>query len=133
MGETKSEIIYEIEFGKSFNKYYPNFPKLTADKVDDFIEHYEKNGLKGWIGKIAKSDRIPLDVPNRDELVKKARYYNLWHVHIGDPVWKNSSENGIYVSNWVIHFQKIGRYKIKLLELDSHKPMTLPNDNLLNE
>lgn len=136
MGKTepKSPIIYEVDFGKTFNKYYANaYSPKTLDKIDIFIEHYEQFGLRGWQGKVASTDRVPEHYQDREKIIAKAREHNLWHAHIGDPVWKKSLYGDYLVSDWVIHFKRISRDKIKLLELGFHDPMLLPSDEILNE
>jgi hypothetical protein len=49
-----------VEFGTTFLNYYNNrFSTTTIDKIDDFIEHFEHQGLRGWKGKISSSDKVP--------------------------------------------------------------------------
>ncbi|WP_228258836.1 hypothetical protein [Acinetobacter ihumii] len=136
MGEEKpqNKINYTVEFGATFNLYYSErYSSKTLDKIDDFIEHYEKFGLKDWKGKISPSDRVPDTYPNQQNLIAKAKKYNLWHVHIGEPKWQRPLHDQYLVSEWVLHFQKINNYHIKLLELSWHNPMELPSDEMINE
>lgn len=134
MGEKKSkQIVYEVAFGKTFNNYYAkSYSEKTLDLIDDFLDHYEVYGLGGWKGKISPSNRVPLNYENRNELIKKANHYNLWHVHIGDPQWEVPSHGKFLTSEWVIQFRRLG-HKIVLLELSWHNPMYLPNDEILEE
>jgi hypothetical protein len=125
---------FTVEFGQTFLLYYTDrFSTATVSKIDDFIDYVEINGLQGWKGKVAPSDRVPLSYPHRQMLIDKARRYNLWHAHIGDPEFKPSINPNYQVSEWVIHFQKFSNDHIKLLELDSHNPMSLPSAALLDE
>lgn len=135
MGEKESkQINYEVAFGVTFNKYYSlSYSQKTVELIDDFIDHYELNGLKGWKGKVAPSNRVPATYPNREELIKKANIYKLWHAHIGDPQWHQTTHGKFLTSEWVLQFKKVNKYKIVLLELSWHKPMLLPNDQILNE
>lgn len=136
MGEKESKISlnYEIAFGKTFNTYFTSrFDKRDVDKIVDFILHFQVNGFKGWKGKYASSSRVPLNYPNREDIIFKAEFYNLWHVHIGIPLWKKSQFGDYYVSDWVLHFKKESEYKIILLELDSHNPMKLPSEEICKE
>lgn len=135
MGEKESKISlnYEVAFGETFNTYFLKYPENDKYLIIDFIMHYQEHGLKGWKGKCASSSRVPLNYPNRDEIIFKAEYYNLWHVHIGIPQWNKSRFGNYYVSDWVLHFKKNTDYKITLLELDSHNPMKLPSDEICKE
>ena len=136
MGEKNAEhkIKYTVEFGKTFTLYYSErYSKKTIDKIDDFIEHYEEFGLSQWKGKISPSDRVPETYADRTVRIQKAQTHNLWHVHIGEPNWKESFHGKYLVSDWVLHFKKIDNYTIMLLELSCHDPMELPSDELLTE
>ena len=136
MGEEKSNQQveqYSIAFGLTFNKYYvESYSENTLDLIDDFIDHYEVNGFKGWIGKFAPSNRVPENYENRDDLIRKANKYNLWHVHIGDPRWETPMHGKFKTSEWVLQLRRMGK-KIILLELSWHNPMLLPNDAILEE
>jgi hypothetical protein len=136
MGEEKSNQQveqYSIAFGLTFNKYYAeSYSENTLDLIDDFIDHYEANGFKDWIGKVAQSNRVPENYENRDDLIKKANKYNLWHVHIGDPRWETPAHGKFKTSEWVLHLRRVGK-KIVLLELGWHNPMYLPKDKILKE
>ncbi|NUG02953.1 hypothetical protein [Acinetobacter oleivorans] len=135
MGEKKSEEInYQVAFGKTFNIYYlERYSNKTVDLIDEFIDHFELNGFYAWKGKIASSNRVPFNYDNRDEIINKAEYYNLWHVHIGIPKWTKSLYGNYHVSEWVLHFKKNTDYKITLLELGFHNPMTLPSEEICKE
>lgn len=136
MGEKKSKISldYEVAFGKTFNTYFlERYPPKDVQLILDFIMHYREHGLYGWKGKYASSSRVPLHYPNREEIIHKAQYYHLWHVHIGIPTWVKSQFGNYYVSDWVLHFKRNSSYKITLLELDSHNPMKLPSDEICKE
>ncbi|OCH01504.1 hypothetical protein A6D98_03025 [Aliivibrio fischeri] len=123
-----------VDFGDTFLKYYTDsFSDTTVGKVDDFIEHVEANGLSGWVGKVSPSNRVPENYADREAIIDKANKYSLWHAHIGDPCFKDTWHKNYKVSDWVIHFQKISNYHIKLLELDYHNPMTLPSEKILEE
>ena len=136
MGEKHAEqqLKFSVEFGKTFTLYYnERYSQVTLDKIDDFIEHYEKFGLSNWKGKISPSDRVPNTYADRTDRIQKARTHQLWHVHIGEPNWKKSFHGKYLVSDWVLHFKKINSHSIKLLELSWHDPMELPSDELLKE
>lgn len=126
-----------VSFSETFNLYYTSrFSRQTVDKIDDFIEHFEKYNLFGdplknhpaWIGKVSPSWNVPDKYPNRELIEAKARANKLWHAHLGDPVFVDTFHGKYKVSDWVIHFQRLSDNHIKLLELGYHDPMTLPED-----
>ncbi|WP_281161884.1 hypothetical protein, partial [Klebsiella quasipneumoniae] len=108
----------------------------TLNKIDDFIEHFEKynlfgDALKGhpaWIGKVSPSWKVPDSYEDKDTIEQHARANKLWHAHIGDPVFIDTFHGKYKVSDWVIHFQLLAPNHIKLLELGYHDPMKLPDD-----
>lgn len=123
-----------VEFGATFLKFYSErFSDTTVEKIDDFIEHVEENGLRNWTGKISPSNKVPDTYPDQKALINKANTYKLWHAHIGDPYFEDTWHGKYKVSDWVVHFQRFSDYHIKLLELDYHNPMTLPSDSLIAE
>ena len=135
MGEKESaKIEYQVAFGKTFNKYYSqSYPKSTLDLIDDFIDHYEEHGLRGWKGKISPSNRVPENYENRSVLIAKADKHNLWHVHIGDPKWNPTPHGQYLTSDWVLQFKRVNNYKIVLLELGWHNPLLLPSNDICEE
>lgn len=126
-----------VSFSETFNLYYSTrYSPKTVEKIDDFIDHFEQYGLFGntakgypaWIGKVSPSWKVPDGYPDKDSIEHHARTNLLWHAHLGDPVFINTSHGKYKVSDWVIHFQKLSDTHIKLLELGYHNPMTLPED-----
>ncbi len=121
----------QVDFGETFLLYYTErFSNTTISKIDDFIEHVEHNGVRGWVGKVSPSDRVPHSYPERNIIIQHARNHKLWHAHLGDPSFKESHHGSYKVSEWVIHFQYFNNYHIKLLELGYHDPMYLPTIDL---
>jgi len=123
---------YTVDFSDSFSKFYASVsamspPLAILNCIDDFIEHFESRGLGGWAGKVAPSNRLPHGTPDRDRWIEHANVHKLWHVHIGDPSFRDSG-NGYSVSDGVLHFQRISSFHIKLLEVGYHRPMELPID-----
>lgn len=63
---TQSSIVtyaqYTVDFSDSFSTFYASLVEMPTrlnilDCIDEFIDHFEKNGLWGWKGKIAPSSR----------------------------------------------------------------------------
>lgn len=135
MGETGTEDSGEtriVEFGSTFLKYYnERFSANTVDKIDDFIDHFQQNGLWGWVGKLGPSNKVPLNVPDRDEIIAYAEKYSLWHAHIGEPCFEDTIHGRYKTSDWVLHFQRFNGNHIRLIELGYHRPMDLPSEALL--
>jgi hypothetical protein len=128
-----------VSFSETFTLYYTSrYSQKTVDKIDDFIDHFEKNGLFGnpdkglpaWQGKVSPSWNVPESYTDRHLIESHARKFKLWHAHIGDPVFIETYHGKYKVSDWVIHFQLISNKKnrqhIKLLDLGFHDPMELP-------
>lgn len=123
-----------VDFGETFRFRYNNrYSENTLDRIDDFIDHVEENGLHGWVGKVGNSRNVPENYDDREAIIEKAEKHSLWHAHLGDPEFKDSRYGNYKVSDWVIHFQKFSNYHIKLLDLGYHNPMELPDENLINE
>lgn len=119
---------FKAEFSEEFNYFYSNvFSPEKLDLIDDFIDHYEVNGLYGWKGKISASWKVPDYYKDKDQRAKYAQKYNLWHVHIGLPTWKKVPNVPFLTSDHVLHFQKISKYKILLMTVSTHNPMDLPD------
>ncbi|MGF7792857.1 hypothetical protein AAGP74_27755 [Klebsiella pneumoniae] len=126
-----------VSFSETFNLYYTSrYSAKTLDKIDDFIEHFEKYNLFGdplkgypaWTGKVSPSWNVPDHYENKEAIEKYARANKLWHAHLGDPVFKDTFHGKYKVSDWVIHFQRLTPNHIKLLELGYHDPMKLPQN-----
>lgn len=132
--ELKSSLLYIVDFSAEFTYYYDKvFTNTKLDLIDDFIDHYELNGLKGWKGRIAKSSNVPNQYPDALSRIDLAMKYNLYHAHIGLPEWKTRPGFPYSTSSEVLHFQKVSHKEIKLLTVSTHNPMDLPTiENILN-
>lgn len=128
---SRSVNFYTVDYSESFLQYYDSLVDVGVvnqlDRIDDFVEHYENNGLSNWKGKISPSDRLPPDYPNRELIIQHARDNSLWHVHIGDPCFRASRTGKYQVSDGVLHFQKNSSYAIKIISVSYHDPMELPS------
>lgn len=134
MDQDEAERKYIVKFGKTFAIYYDQrYSNQTLDFIDDFIEHFEINGFSGWKGKFGPSDKVPKGTPDRQKLIDKAQFHQLWHVHIGMPKWETTPGRPYSTSDWVLHLKKHSKYKITLLDLGWHSPFLLPSDVILNE
>lgn len=135
LAQSKQTILYYVDFSQEFDYYYNNvFTPEKLDLIDDFIDHYELNGLSGWKGKISNSWNVPETYANWKERSAFAKEHKLSHVHIGLPYWQNQPNIPYLTSNQVLHFQKVSNYEIKLLTVSTHNPMDLPTlENILDE
>ncbi|WP_180084885.1 hypothetical protein [Acinetobacter sp. YH12145] len=127
--------IYFVDFSQEFDYLYSNvFTRTKLDLIDDFLDHYEINGLRNWKGKISCSWKVPQHYSDWESRSAFAKHYNLWHAHIGLPTWQSYPNVPFQTSNQVLHFQKIGSFEIKLLTLSTHNPIDLPTlENILDE
>ncbi|HHU5621799.1 TPA: hypothetical protein ACUIFO_003995, partial [Acinetobacter baumannii] len=70
---------YTAILSDEFLYYYDNvFTDEKLDLIDDFLEHYEQNGLTGWKGKISPSWKVPECYQDHKERAKYAQEMDLW-------------------------------------------------------
>lgn len=123
--------MFEISLGSIFLKHYPNFPEADKNKIDSFIEHYQEFGFTGLSGKNVDSSNVSTDDPDFIKKVKYAIQNNLWHYHIGIPEYTLSNCGTYSTSEYVIHYQKISDYEIKIVDFSPHPPFILPTQQYL--
>lgn len=122
-------ILQNLEQKKSPSGYPDEFP--DALKVAQFISEYLTNGFSGELkGRNKPSWVVPADDPQWRNKVRYAQELELYHYHIGIPVYVRSKQ-GDYTSEYVLHYQQIDFHTIKLVDLDSHPPMSLPSETLI--
>ncbi|EMO6184485.1 hypothetical protein [Proteus mirabilis] len=95
---------YSWDFSEQFAKEFANFPKDQQDKILEFTEIYEANGLSDFScyeGKITYSWK---GLKTTDDKFVYAYENQLWHYHIGIPEFKSSNPK-YKTSDWVLHFQ----------------------------
>lgn len=91
-------------FNAKFASEFSNFPKDQQVSIASFLFTYEANGLHDltkFEGKIAPSWS---GVPESDYAHSYTRANNLWHYHIGIPVYE-SRHPKYKTSDMVLHFQ----------------------------
>lgn len=71
------------------------------------------------------------DDPFWKNKVEYAQLHQLHHYHIGIPCYTASSR-GDLTSEYILHYQKISDFEIKLIDLDFHPPFILPKVELIN-
>lgn len=120
----------KVFVGDAFKKDFQNFPNADKDKISEFIEYVQNNGLVGLTGRNKSSDDVPKDDPFWSNKVRYAQKYQLWHYHIGIPNYE-LSESGDFVSEYVLHYIK-GNDFIKIVDMNGHPPFTLPTENYLS-
>lgn len=113
-----------------FGNRYDGLPERDLDQIDAFWTHCENHGLTGWEGKVTPSWIVPDHYPDAAVRRAHAKANDLWHAHVGIPVWKPAKNpNASYkVSDWVLHFtynQSAGH--VKLVDYGDHDyPFELP-------
>ncbi|MFX4357503.1 hypothetical protein ABTA27_13265 [Acinetobacter baumannii] len=119
---------YTAILSDEFLYYYDNvFTDEKLDLIDDFLEHYEQNGLTAWKGKISPSWKVPECYQDHKERAKYAQEMDLWHAHIGLPSWQTRKGANYSTSDQVLHFQRTSKTEIFVLSISKHNPMDLPD------
>tara|TARA_B100001063_G_C16663066_1_gene502115 strand:+ start:23 stop:448 length:426 start_codon:yes stop_codon:yes gene_type:complete len=120
-------VLQNLEHKKSPTGYPEELP--DALKVAHFVSEYLQNGFTDALrGRNKPSWVVPTDDPQWLNKVRYARELNLYHYHIGIPVYEKS-RHGDYTSEYVLHYQQLDIKTIKLVDLDDHPPMTLPSES----
>ncbi|WP_296504518.1 hypothetical protein [Rhodoferax sp.] len=114
-------MTFSFSFSSAFAKDYANFPPDQQDKVDDFTDTYLKDGFTDWTkfpGKITYSWK-GLGPSNPQYIFTKAN--ELWHYHIGIPIYVQQPGVPYQTSDWVLHFQWRGKGNhIDIVDLYQH-------------
>lgn len=123
----------QVEFSEYFTQLYDNLSEPEQDLIDDFVFHFRERGLDGFKGKFGPTDNVPLIDPDRINKIWWANKHHLWHAHIGYPAWSPCRNPlGTYqTSDFVVHFQKLSRTFIALVDYGSHNPMRMPERKTL--
>ena len=112
---------YSWEFGKQFAVQFGRYPEDQQDKILDFTDVYEQNGLSDFSkfqGKISPSWR---GIDKTDPIYDFTYSNNLWHYHIGMPDYVKSKYNNYSTSDMILHFQRKDHIKhIRLLDITWH-------------
>lgn len=122
---------YNVSLGRLFAVEFKNFPKDDQDKILDFIKHYQQHGFAGLPGKNVPSTRIPPDTENYEELYHFASFYQLWHYHIGIPMYELSYVEKYLTSEWLLHYRRMSRVDIRIVDLSYHPPFRMPSEDYL--
>ncbi|WP_439878075.1 hypothetical protein [Pseudomonas prosekii] len=122
-------MTYTVDLSEYFRKIYLGFPEKDFNLVAAFISHVENHGLQGWKGLTKSSALVPPDYPDREERIALAKEFNLWHSHIGYPLWTPPRDGSSYpyTSDWVIHYQHFpSKDRIRIVDYRHHDPFNLP-------
>lgn len=123
--------MYTVSFGEIFLQRFKNYPETDRKIIQDFIEHYEEHGFKGLPGRRKSSDDVDKDDRDFVRKVKYALDNKLYHYHIGIPEYDKTNARGDWTSEYIIHYQDISSYEIKILDYDRHPPFYLPKKEYL--
>ena len=128
---------YTWEFGKKFAVEFKNYPENQQDKILDFTDIYEENGLSDFSkfqGKIAPSWR---GIDKTHPIYDFTYSNSLWHYHVGLPEYIKSKYNNYLTSDMILHFQwKNNSNHIRVLDITWHYKCNgefwLPNSDYLD-
>lgn len=81
-----------VDYGQLFLKHLPNFPKDDILKIMEFVQHIQRFGFDGLLGRNKSSEYVPKDNPYWLERLKYAQQHRLWHYHIGIPNYNLSEK-----------------------------------------
>jgi hypothetical protein len=123
--------MYKYSLGKLFAQELARFPDPDILKVKYFLNSYIKQGFNGLNGKNRSSDNVHRNDPFYLSKVKYAQEHKLWHYHIGIPKYEKSEYGDYLTSEYVLHYQKLTDYEIKIVDMSYHPPLNLPNLNYL--
>ena len=112
---------YTWEFGKKFAVEFKNYPENQQDKILDFTDIYEENGLSDFSkfqGKISPSWR---GIDKTNPIYDFTYSNSLWHYHVGLPDYIKSKYNNYLTSDMILHFQwKNNSNHIRVLDITWH-------------
>ncbi|MCL1128077.1 hypothetical protein [Shewanella surugensis] len=123
--------MYTVDYGRCFLENFKYFPEADKNKITEFIEHYEDHGLVGLPGRIKNSDNVDPNDPEFLSKVKYAQEHKLWHYHLGIPNYDESNSFGDWTSEYLLHYQSVSLYEIKIVDFDYHPPFSFPESNYL--
>lgn len=124
-----------VEFGKNLLMQLQELMKDEdmedqVDKVYHFATHVKLHGLSNLEGRNKNSDEVPLNYPDREERIAKAREKKWWHYHIGIECYDGFT-HGDKTSKYIIHYANHSPNYIRLGKLDYHPPFLIPFDKWL--
>lgn len=98
-------MAYQWGLSIKFAIELPRFPQDLRDKIFDFTDIFEQHGLGDptkYPGKIAESWK---GLSPSDPVYQYTYSNDLWHYHIGYPVYQPSITGKYFTSDWLLHFQ----------------------------
>ena len=112
---------YTWEFGKLFAVEFNNYPENQQDKILDFIDIYEENGLSDFSKFQGKISPSWLKIDKTTSIYDFTYSNSLWYYHIGLPDYIKSKYNNYLTSDMILHFQwKNNSNHIRILDITWH-------------
>ncbi|OPH38506.1 hypothetical protein [Moraxella equi] len=114
----------QVNFSLYFLRLLDKLDEQNQDRVAEFINHVEQNGLYGLAGRNKSS--APQNPHTKKERANfnHAQKYCLWHYHIGIPNY--TGEFGDMISEYILHYQRFDD-EIVIVDISSHPPFELPS------
>lgn len=112
-----------VDFSPKFLQLLNTLDEQSQDKIAEFVDYVEQNGLRGLQGRNKSS--VPINPHTKKQQANSAyaQKHCLWHYHIGIPEYVG--EYGDMTSEYVLHYQRFND-EIVLVDLLPHPPFVLP-------
>lgn len=114
---------FQAHPGPLFDVEFENYPEDQQKAIYAFVQIYNEHGLEDitkYPGKIGPTWKAPGTAADYEARRAYALEHQLWHYHLGIPEYKKSPHGDWLTSDFVLHFQKDGKYSITLVDTYWH-------------
>ena len=116
----------DVDFCIGFLKVYNRLSNNDIKAIDNFIETVEEGKINDLPGRNKNSNRVDARHPNYKALKDFATKYDLWHYHVGIPLYDKTNGAKDFTSQFVLHYRRF-QDNIIIVKLDNHSPFALPS------
>ncbi|STZ09204.1 Uncharacterised protein [Moraxella caprae] len=120
----------QVNLSSYFLRLLDKLDEQSQDRVAEFINYVEQNGLYGLAGRNKSSAPQNPHAKKERANFDYAQKHCLWHYHIGIP--KYVGDDGDMTSECILHYQRFDD-KIILVDISTHPPFELPNQDKLRQ
>lgn len=110
-------MLYTFTASKYFSLKFDTLDYQFKRAIIDFLNHYKQYGLNNLTGKLVPTYK------QQDKLSEEYDFCfknNLWHYHVGVPIYRLSKNGKYCTSLYLLHFSKVSNQEIKLLDILPH-------------